>query len=92
MEVSEKIGIRRANVYSYAREGYKYRGEYLLVLEENGFPAKASDIGQKRDVEVEESLNDKWEDMRSAANLLKTGKGKIVRKNGKKYVKKLKSN
>ena len=92
MEVSEKIGIDRKGVYSYAKTGHKYRGEYYLVLEENGLPAKVSDIGQRKDVEVEDSFNDKWENMRSAAKLLKTGKGKIVRKNGKKYVKELKSN
>jgi len=79
-EVHELLNIPKRSVYSYAAYGHVFRKRY--TMEKDGETMLESTINA--------DLKKQWNDMRKAAELLKTGKGKIVKEkvNGKwvKYV------
>lgn len=82
-QVKDMLGIKDNRIiYNYSRSGTRYKGRYELVVD-------SSEVLVKKQKISDELLND-WENMRQAAELIRTGKGRIVtrRVNGElvKYV------
>ena len=80
-QVRELIGMANgAMVSNYANVGIKYKYRY--------------EIQKDGEVKRNDAIKQKWEEMRKAAELLKTGRGRMVtkRKNGKifRYVEEIK--
>ena len=82
-QVCELIGIpSRQMVNNYSNRGSRYKNRY--AIQKDGEDMQIKPISQKITLE----LKKKWEEMRKAAELLKTGRGRIVTKRvGKKLVK-----
>ena len=74
-QVRELIGMPNSKMVSnYANVGIKYK--YRYEIRKDGEVKRNDTIKQKQTLE----LKKKWEEMRKAAELLRTGKGKIVQK------------
>ena len=82
-QVRELIGMPNSTMVSnYANVGIKYK--YRYEIRKDGEVKRNDTIKQKQTLE----LKKKWEEMRKAAELLKTGRGRIATKRvGKKLVK-----
>ena len=79
-QVRELLGIsNRAMVSNYANVGIKYK--YRYEIRKDGEVKRNDTIKQNQTLELKKG----WEEMRKAAELLKTGRGRIVTKrvNGK---------
>ena len=78
-EVAEITGMQTRAVCQYSSRGYLYDGRYKVE--------KYGEIDRTRTHKLDIDLIRDWDDMMQAAELLKTGKGRIVaRKCGKKWI------
>ena len=78
-EIADITGMQTKAVCQYSSRDYLYDGRYKVI--------KDGEIDRTRTHKLDMDLIRDWDDMMQAAELLKTGKGRIVaRKKGKKRI------
>lgn len=79
-QVAELLNMPSKAVYNYASAGYTYNNRF--TIDEDG------EASVKKEQRITPSLVAEWDDMMKAAELIRTGKGRIVTKRvGKELVK-----
>lgn len=77
-KVAELIGTDRHTVSNCARAKKPYLGRYVFIVDGEADDDRVHQLPPK--------LEKAWNDMMQAAEKLKSGEGKLVTRNGKKYV------
>ena len=78
-EVSEITGLQTKAVCQYSSRDYLYEGRYKVI--------KDGEIDRTRTHKLDMDLIRDWDDMMQAAEMLRTGKGRIAaRRKGKKWI------
>ena len=78
-EVSEITGLQTKAVCQYSSRDYLYDGRYKVI--------KDGEIDRTRTHKIDMDLIRDWDDMMQAAEMLRTGKGRIAaRKKEKKWI------
>ena len=78
-EAAEITGMRTKAVCQYSSRGYLYENRYKVI--------KDGEVDRTRTHKLDMDLIRDWDDMMQAAEMLRTGKGRIAaRKRGKKWI------
>lgn len=89
-EVRVMTGLNNSQVATYANSGRKYKGfeiEIMSTIEITPKPKIVkSIINEDKQFNLPEELKRDWDNMCKAAEIIKSGKGKIVCHNGKRFV------